>query len=407
MSKGEQVFRSRRVALFAWVVATRILASDPLSVDQIDRSKIQGVAAVEAHDYIYGGYSGDFPSPPHADLNPRKAFIVYWRHFPHRLVFSHEASYCPWLEMSSGAAACYQMFEGNEGWAELFNEQGRKERNSFVDIIEAGPARVWIRWTYFGVNMESGQAAYRGVEDFWAFPNGLVLRRQVMHSLMPGKQVGYAREPIEQIVLCPVGKLWFDVLKRDPKTGESRSFVGLDAFSNVRIDVLWKKIDSGSFTDRVHEGAARRIGPEWRRLDDAAGVVVVTPLTDGSPFIAFGDASGFPHELTRLKEHSDRGTGGWGWGTLSWNHWPIGWLNSQSHEVDEGSFQIYPNHFAPSGMDLWQMPNEQVEGREFYSLIGVGGDDMEAIRALVRQWLGEGPEKARDPGSVAKLKSLR
>jgi len=382
-------------------------ARSPISVGQIDRDKIQGVTAVEVNDYVYGGYTGDFPSPPHADLNPKKAIVIYWRDFPQRFVFSHEASYCPWFEMPSGAGASYQMFEGNEGWAELFNEQGRKERNSFVDIIEAGPDRVWVRWQYFGVNMESGRAAYRGVEDFWAFPNGLVLRRQVMHSLMPGRPTGYAREPIEQIVLCPVGKLWFDVLKLNPKTGENLAFVGLDAFSKVRIDILWKKVNSSSFKDRVHEGTARRLGPAWLLLGTAAGIAVVTPLVDGSPFVAFGKASGFPPELTRLKEHSDRkGTGGWGWGTLSWDHWPIGWLNSQSHEVDEQSFRLYPNHFAPSGMDLWQMPNAEVEGREFYSLMGVGGDDMEAIRSVARRWLQGGTEKAQDPRFVERLKRV-
>ena len=32
---------------------------------------------------------------------------------------------------------------------------------------------------------------------------------------MPGDNRGYAREPIEMIGMCPKGKLWFDVLKRD------------------------------------------------------------------------------------------------------------------------------------------------------------------------------------------------
>ena len=72
-------------ALSAWIFAGSI------SLRQIDRSKIDGVAAVEVNDYVYGGYQGDFPSPPHADLNPRKAFVVYWHEFPQRLVFSHEA----------------------------------------------------------------------------------------------------------------------------------------------------------------------------------------------------------------------------------------------------------------------------------------------------------------------------
>ncbi|MFN8006690.1 MAG: hypothetical protein U0V70_06670 [Terriglobia bacterium] len=103
------------------------------------------------------------------------------------LVFAHEGSYCPWFEFPSGAGFCYQFFEGNEGWAELFNDWGRKDRNSFVDILESGPSRVWLRWTYFGVNMKNGEPAYRGTEDFWAYPNGLILRRQTYESLIPLK----------------------------------------------------------------------------------------------------------------------------------------------------------------------------------------------------------------------------
>ncbi len=370
------------------------------------------VSVIEASDYVFGGYTGDFPSPPHADLNPRRAVIIQWEGLPHRFVFSHEASYCPWFEMASGAAVSFQMFEGNDGWAELFNEQGRKERNSFVDIIEKGPHRVWVRWTYFGVNLASGQAAYRAVEDFWAFPSGLILRRQVMHSLLPGRRQGYAREPIEIIPICPVGKLWFDILDVGNQTGESRALVGLDAFSGARVDILWKHRPDlieesrkpGSTRRRpFYYGTSRRVGAEWKRLDDAPGVAAAVPLRDGAPFVAFGDASGFPPSQTRLKEHSDRtGTGGWGWGTLSWDHWPIGWLNSQAHDVDEESFKRYPNHFAPFGIDLWQMKDEEVDGREFFSLLGVGDRDMEAIRRVARQWLENG-KGAGDPASAARL----
>ena len=42
------------------------------------------------------------PSPPHADLNPGKAVVVFWKGFSQRFVFSHEASYCPWLELTKG-----------------------------------------------------------------------------------------------------------------------------------------------------------------------------------------------------------------------------------------------------------------------------------------------------------------
>jgi hypothetical protein len=381
-----------------------VRGSKPLTMSELKNTRTSGVSVAEVSDYVYGNYQGDFPSPPHADINPKKAFIIFWKDFDYRFVFSHEASYCPWLELPSGAALSYQFFEGNEGWAELFNDYGRKERNSFVDVIESGPERVWVRWTYFGVNMESGRAAFRGTEDFWAFPNGLILRRQQYETLMPGDNKGYAREPIELITMTPVGKLWFDVLEQEPATGESRAFTGVDAFSKARVDVFWKRAPQ---PNKPFRGTARRTGAPWKEIDDARGFAGIIPLKDGSPFVMLGDNSGFPHEGTRLKEHSDKATGGWGWRSLSWDHWPIGWLNSQAHDVDDESYKRYPSHFAPFGLDLWSLPNDATERRAFFSLIGMGGGDVEAIRRLARNWLERGADKATDPGYVATLRPLK
>ncbi|HYP52523.1 MAG TPA: hypothetical protein VEQ42_03225, partial [Pyrinomonadaceae bacterium] len=279
--------------------------ASPVTMAGLKNMKTAGVSVVEVSDYVYGDYRGGFESPPHADINPKKAFVIRWRDLPQRFVFSHEASYVPWFELPSGVALSYQMFEGNEGWAELFNEHGRKERNSFVDVIEAGPRRVWVRWTYVGVNMESGAAAFRGTEDFWAFPNGLVLRRQSYESLMPDDKRGYAREPIELIAMTPVGKLWFDVLERDSKTGESHAFVGLDTFSRARADIYWKPAPRPG---KPFTSTARRTGSPWKALDDARGFVGIIPFRDGSPFVVVGEASGFPVAGTRMKEHSDKAT---------------------------------------------------------------------------------------------------
>jgi hypothetical protein len=94
--------------------------------------KNDGVTIREVTDYTFGNYAGDFKSPPDADGNPRRAFIVIWKDHPYRFVFSHEGSYCPWIEFPDRSGVCFQFFEGNDGWAELFNQFGRQERNSFV-----------------------------------------------------------------------------------------------------------------------------------------------------------------------------------------------------------------------------------------------------------------------------------
>ena len=183
-------------------IPPRLAKPAPITMAELAKIRTAGVSAVEISDYVYGNYQGPLaPSPPHADINPRKAYIVFWKDVPYRLVFSHEGSYCPWLELPSGAGLSYQFLEGNTGWAELMNQWGRQEANSFVSVVESGPKRVWVRWTYFGVNIDTGQKAYRGTEDFWAYPNGLVVRRQEYETLLPGQYNGYSREPIELIGL--------------------------------------------------------------------------------------------------------------------------------------------------------------------------------------------------------------
>jgi len=252
-----------------------------------------------------------------------------------------------------------------------------------------------VRWTYFGVNQESGEAAYRATEDVWAYPNGLILRRQTYETFIPGQRRGYAREPIELIALCPVGKMWFDVLEKDPSSGESHALAVLDAFSPKRYDVYWKRRPN-TFLDAIF----RRTGCRWTELQDSSGVVFVYPLVDGSGFCVFGDASGYDHRYTNIKEFT---FGAYGWASNSWDHWPIGWLNSQGHLVDETSLKRYPNHFAPDGMDFFPLNYEESERGVYYSLIGVGGDDLEKVRSVARQWLEKGNAGINNPDSGADL----
>ena len=65
-----------------------------------------GVSVREVQDFVFGGYQGEFVSPPSADGNPRRAIVVEWAGRPWRLVFWHEASYCPFFELSDGSGVC-------------------------------------------------------------------------------------------------------------------------------------------------------------------------------------------------------------------------------------------------------------------------------------------------------------
>ena len=63
---------------------------------ELAKRSTDGVSALEVSDYAPGHYAGKLsPSPPHADMNPRKAVVVFWKDHSERFVFSHEASYCP------------------------------------------------------------------------------------------------------------------------------------------------------------------------------------------------------------------------------------------------------------------------------------------------------------------------
>jgi hypothetical protein len=388
------ITRPRLVTLFLAAVVSASLGAVPVAWPAT-------VTVREVDNYVFGGYQGDLPSPPSADANPRRALIVAWQGKSWRLVFAHEASYCPFFELSDGNGACFQFFEGNDGWAELFNQFGRQEKNSYVTVIERGPERVLVRWTYFGVNVQTGARAYEATEDFYCLTNGLVLRRQSYKSLLPDRHEGYAREPIELIGMCPAGKLWKDVLVTDERTGERHALAALDPFSKERYDVYWKPQP-----DALWQAAPRRAGATWQEIDDAPGVVLVLPMRAGAPFCAFGTASGFDAARTRLKEHSHADTGGSGWVSSSWDHWPIGWLNSQAHVVDAVSLAKYPNHFSPAGMDLFAVPNAETADRDYWSLLGVGGDDLETVRETARSWLALPDDGPRDPVDVAKLETV-
>ena len=382
----------------------------PLSLAEWRRRRSAGVSAAEVSDYAPGGFQGDLtPSPPHADLNPRRAILVSWEDHDHRLVFCHEASYQPWIELPNGVALCNQFFEGNGGWAELFNNNGRRERNSFVSIIESGPKRVWVRWDYFCVNKDDdSHPALHGTEDYVAHRNGLVWRRLTYSSLMPEKAEGYSWQPIDFFALAPSGTTWSDLFAREEQHGDFRVASALDAYSELRYDVFWGE-----------ERPPRREGDKQTLLDisHSRGFALAMPFKAGCLFTIMGASSGFPSAKSQVVDHSFADTGGWAWGQRRWDHWPVGWLNAQAHEYKPGS--PYPYHFSPFSHYIVNKPlenaardyprevqdmelNRWTERHVLYTLAGVG-KDPDSIRRLAKAWLDRGIRCA-DAESVADLK---
>ena len=381
----------------------------PATRAELSLRKLQGVAAVEVNDYAPGGFRKDIsPGPPHADMNPKKAVIVGWENWDHRLVFCHEASYAPWIELPNGVGLCNQFFEGNTGWAELFNKNGRKERNSFVDIIQSGPKRVWMRWNYFCVNKDDdSHPALRGTEDYIAYPNGLVWRRLTYATLMPDTPDGYSWQPIDFFAVAPTGSTWNDLFPRDEQHGDYHVGSVIDAYSEKRYDKYWDD-----------HGKARRTGDAGLLLEisHSPGFAIVMPLKAGCLFTVMGVSSGFPRGKSQVVDHSFDDTGGWGWNAARWDHWPIGWLNAQEHDYKPGS--PYPYHFGPFSHYMVNRPiknakqdfpaeardmelNQWTERHVYYTLTGVSWD-LESIRRLARLWLDKGNDCAR-PESIANL----
>jgi len=315
---------------------------------------------------------------------------------------------------------CNQFFEGNiqgnpeshEGSAELFNIMGRKERNSFVDVIQSGPERVWVRWNYFAVNKKDDtQPRLRGTEDYFAYPNGLILRRMTYESLMPDRAFGYSQQPVELFGVAPVGKLIKDLFPRDAERGDYLTLVALDVYSNQRYDIYWGE-----------KGEVRRRGDDstLTAISQSAGRALVLPLKDKLLFAVLGDASGFLAERSVLVDHCTPGVkSGCEWRQGLWDHWPIGWLNSQASDWKPGSPYAYSfgsigQFFVPDGrrytsfvkdyfgyakdMEL----NHWTARGVFYVLLGTARD-WDDVRRVGKTWLDKGNECAR-PESIANLK---
>ena len=387
--------------------------SAPLTMAELAKLKFRGVRAVEVNDYSYPGYKGSFkPSPPHADLNPQKAVIIAWGRGGQQFVFSHEASYCPFLQLTNGESMCDQFFEGNLGDAELFNNGGRKERNSFVDIVQSGPQRVWVRWTYFCVNLaDDSKPRLRGTEDYFAYPNGLVLRRMTYESLMPDDVAGYSTQPVELFGALPAGSFFRDLFPRDATHGDWNVLTALDLYSDRHYDIFWDE-----------KGGARRDGSDATLVDiwKSKGCALVIPCGKNFSSPCLAGPAAFRRKKNRLVDHCTPGAqGGAGWGTGLWDHWPIGWINSQGSSWKAGSPYAYHfgsigQFFVPDGKPLtsfWRDYssyckdmdfNRWTERHVFYVLLG-SARDLNSIRRIGRSWLDQGSGCAR-PESIANLK---
>lgn len=387
-----------------------------ITMADLARNVTRGVSATEVSDYVPGHYSGSLrPSPPHADLNPKKAIIVCWQNSGCRLVFSHEASYAPIIELPNGTAICNQWFLGNDDESELFNIMGRKERNSFVQVIQGGPDRVWVRWTYFSVNKTPGiPPRFRGTEDYIVYPNGLIFRRMIYDTLDPESKYGYGNGPVWPFGVLPAGMAIEDAFERDRTHGDYRVQCAIDLYSDAQYDIYFDG----------HGKARRGDATLLRSMSQAKGCAIITPFKDDFVFTVIGTPSGFESAHSQILDvYADESAPpSWGGPNIYHlgDHWPIGWLNSQVHGASPGS--PFPkiwmggvvHCFIPKDKPVtsyfheWKVLskdmalNHWTERRVFYSLLGCAKQWNE-IAIVGRAWLDKDTECAK-PSSVAGLR---
>ncbi len=400
----------------------------PVTMAELAKMKIEGVRAVEVSDYVFGNYKGPLtPSPPHADFNPKKAIMIAWEGKQHKFVFWHEASYCPLMLLPCGAGPSFQFWESNFG-GELFNQYGRMERNSYVDIIESGPKRVWLRWTYFDTDMQGDPPVVRGTDDFVSYANGIVWRRQTYRSFYPDRDTAQCASPLDFFAAIPAGVPYWKILPKDEKHGDFLVGAFVDSYSDKQYNVYWNKSEKLSWHGPYY---ARRTGAEWfPAIERSSGKAAVQAFRDGLAYCTFGDAGGYLASRTQLWDNSHPDTSPCNWGNVKMIHWPIGWLTGAIQRTRDwgvlGSFKdimTYPYHIDtlsmcfvtkpfPMSAEARSWPNIRkdwnnkaqerwVEGRVFYCLHGVG-QDFETIRRVSRKWLDKGADCTR-PESVEDL----
>ena len=393
----------------------------PITMAELAKMKIEGVRAIEVSDYVFGNYQGPLtPCPPHADQNPKKAFIIVWEGKPNKFVFWHEASYSPFFLLPSGAGPNFQFWESNFG-GELFNQYGRMEQHSFVDIIESGPRRVWIRWTYLDVDEKGDPPVLRGTDDFVTYPNGIIWRRQTYQTFYPDRDDAQCASPLDFFTAVPAGVHYSEIMPKDEQHGDYLAGAFLDVYSNKQYNIYWDKSDKPGWTGPYY---ARRTGERWfLDIERSPGRAAVQTYRDGLAYCTFGDAGGYLANRTQLWDNSHPDTSPCDWGNAKMIHWPIGWVNSGGVIGSDKDIMTYPYHVDtismcfvtkpfPMTVEARAWPNikkdwsdkqqeKWVGGRVFYCLHGVE-HDFEAIRQVSRRWLDKGADCAR-PDSVKDL----
>jgi hypothetical protein len=139
------------------------------------------------------------------------------------------------------------------------------ERNSFVYIIESGPQRVWIRWTYLDVDEKANPPVLRGTDDFVSYPNGIVWRRQTYQTFYPNRDDAQCASSLDFFSAIPAGVHYSELLPKDEQHGDYQVAAFLDVYSNKQYKYWDKSISlDGRAILRATDG--RGMVPGYRTI---------------------------------------------------------------------------------------------------------------------------------------------
>ncbi|MFC1727587.1 LamG-like jellyroll fold domain-containing protein [Patescibacteria group bacterium] len=339
------------------------------------------IIAKTIEDYRFGNFDGDLtpydpvehPFSNHADNNPEKAIVVEWHDFDgfdYRFVFWHEASYVPFWEFSDGTGLNYQFFEGADNCGELFNKYGRREANSYVQILESGPDRAKIKWDYFCTNKNTGERVGHGIEYYTFLRNGLGLREMAYIPLPPDFCGSF--EPMEMMVMNPRGTYWWDNVPVFQSPDKYKTYTLLDVDSSKYRYGTAKPNLADHNNVRVED--IEEFGDSLADMEMAENLIVRVHMNNLDPFTIYGSSTGITNAREEIKEVGS-------WGYPHFVHWPIGWINDEWKEGTRTEIAYYPSHTSVIGV------NHPWEGQLMRWLIGVTDAPDEVLRDLGQEWL--------------------
>ncbi len=275
-------------------------------------------APISIRDPATGAYSS---MPYEKGWKPELRDVVVWLPGGGRFVFWRGSSFIPFWAGRQNTGLCYE-------WAEMISRppgavdcveplMDKELRYGTVEIVEATPARVHVRWSYQSTDLKYHVWGDAAVEDYYFYPDGFGTR---VLNLRADPKNEY--ELSEFIILTPQGVFPLDVLPKVPVEA-----IYLDG--HKRLFPLPNPTTMPAGATELKAGS--RAAPVYRlRLSDAEPLTAVyyNPNQTELPPVVFGPFFDKGEMVTPCY-----------WGS----HWPLARGNATGSAIDD-RLQLTPCH---------------------------------------------------------------